>query len=61
MWSNQTLLHEVDHTSGWTRTYLRKPEGWAPFGHVDSHGEEEHTCFYVSDGSGHPDLAKRTF
>jgi|GEM_PF-2484155 len=57
VWSNQTLLREVNHTSGWCRTYLRDPERWAPFGHVDSKGDEQKSYFYLSDPSGMPDLA----
>jgi len=56
VWANQTLLREVNHTTGWCRTYLRDPAAWAPFGHVDSKGDEQKNYFYVSDASGLPDL-----
>jgi RHS repeat-associated protein len=57
VWSNQTLLHEVDETAGVTRTYLRHNADWVAFGHVDKAGDTESTCFYLADGSGMPDLA----
>lgn len=56
VWENQILLREIDEYAGKTRTYLRQPGDWAPFGHVDSDDEGSRSYFYVADRSGCPDL-----
>src|SRR5690606_17430721 len=57
IWSNQTVLHEVNELTGETRTYLRHNNDWAPFGHIDADQSDERPCYYVSDPSGMPDVA----
>ncbi|WP_438002325.1 DUF6531 domain-containing protein [Sorangium sp. So ce185] len=53
-WMNNCVLHEVDHTAQWTRTYLRDDRSFAPLGHVDSHGSEIDVCYYLRNPIGFP-------
>lgn len=53
-WMNNCVLHEVDHTAGRTRTYLRDDKSFAPLGHVDIHGAETDVCYYLRNPIGFP-------
>lgn len=57
VWSNNTLLHEIDE-SGRTRTYIRKPLEWTPLGHVDSTPDGvAQAIFYLQGAADSVDLA----
>lgn len=53
-WSNDCVLHEVDHTRSRSRTYLRDEHSFAPLGHVDLQGESTDVVYYLRSPIGFP-------
>ncbi len=47
VFSNHTVLHEIDRITKTTRTYLRDNDRWATLGHIDTKDGVETPCLYA--------------
>lgn len=52
VWSNNVVLHEIDVTSGTSRTFLRDEGKWEARGHVELVAGEQRPVFYLPHPSG---------